>query len=139
MNIRTVTAVAVLVPLSFAANSWAAGPTMPAAGMTTQTVACPQTVSGVHIKRIHQYTVPGGWADYSAGSTGYSGVTLRVSSHYVSSDGRKLYCGYGVHSVGSSSEYRLVVIVRSAPGARKCSAASNHTFRCSLIRRELRR
>ncbi|HKK06683.1 MAG TPA: hypothetical protein VKA50_12635 [Gammaproteobacteria bacterium] len=137
MNIYIAAGFAALGLFLFSANASAAGPSVPATSVMTQTIACPQTVNGVKIKRIHQFTVPAGWADEAYGSTGYSGASLYVSRHYISSDGRKLYCGYGARS--GNSDYTLVLIVRNAPSGRKCTAGSNHTFRCSMIRRDIRR
>jgi len=137
MNRLIVAGLAVLGMSLFSLNASAAGPTMPGTSVMTQTIACPQTVNGVKINRIHQFTVPVGWADEAYGSTGYNNASLYVTRHSISSDGRKLYCSYGARS--GNADYTLVLIVRNAPSGRKCSVGSNHTFRCSMIRRDIRR
>lgn len=136
MKIRIATSLAALGLSLFSLNAAAAPPTMPAVGAMTQTIACPHMVTGVKINRIHQYTVPGGWADEAYGSSGYSGASLYVSRNSISSDGHKLYCAYGARS--GNSDYTLVLIVRNAPSGRKCTVGSNHTFRCALVRHDIR-
>lgn len=89
-------------------------------------IPCPSKLHGVKVEITTQYTAPSGWTQDWDKYTGYSGQTLVVESHSVSSG--KLFCVYAKNT--SPMNYRLTHIYKTIPAGTTCTAVSGYKFSC---------